>query len=287
MRSALPRRSILRTALVASTAAALAWTGAIEIGAQAPPPPVRVRSGLSGTVLDRASEQPIPGALVELVRVATGERATPVEADSLGVFTFPPLAAGAYTMTIRSFGYRDLSRDVALDAHVETELTASLVPEALDIEPVVVTVQRRTSAAMQDFDRRRALGNGTFIGRDDIERRRPHQVTDLFRTIAGVRVVPDRSGQGRVLLHGQCAPKLYIDGVAAYEGTSLDLMLRPDDVEAIEVYTTATAPPQYARAACGVLVVWTRVPQRAEGKADWWKPLALLGGLVGLLALLH
>ncbi len=287
MRTALPRQSILRPALAAGAATLFVWLAAVEIVAQAPPetPPRHASSGLAGTVLDRVSEVPIAGALVELVDVETGTRAGRVESDSLGTFVFPPLAAGSYTLTIGSFGYSELSRDLVLDARVDTEVTASLVPEAMDLEPLVVTVERRTSAVMQDFERRRALGMGSFITREDIERRRPHQVTDLFRTIAGIRVVPDRNGDARLLLHGGCTPKLYIDGVASYEGTSLDMILHPDDVEAVEIYTTATTPPQYARGACGVLVVWTRVPRRGVGKTSWWKPLVLIGALAAALVI--
>jgi hypothetical protein len=80
---------------------------------------------------------------------------------------------------------------------------------------------------------------------------------------------------------------LFIDGVASFEGTSLDMILHPEDVEGIEIYTTATTPPQYSRGGCGVLVVWTRVPQRVQGNASWWKPLVLLGGLVGTLVILR
>jgi hypothetical protein len=288
MRTALPRQSILRPALTASVAMVLVCAGGVAVAGQATPPadPPEGASGLMGTVLDRTSDEPVVGAVLELT-LPSGERVARVEADSLGGFAFDAVAAGAYRLSIRGFGYKPVSRDLILERRAETELTASLVPDAVDIEPVVVTVERRTLGAMRDFDRRRALGIGSFITRADIERRRPHQVTDLFRYLAGVRVVPDRYGDARLLLHGQCVPRLYIDGVAAYEGTSLDMILHPEDVEGIEVYTTATAPPQYARDACGVLVVWTRVPQRVDGKGSWWKPLLFLGGLAGALAILR
>jgi len=290
MRTTLPRRSIRRPTLAWSVASALLWLGAVDLAAQSESlaSSAEGSAGLVGTVFDRATDAPIVGAEIELLDAATGRRVASVTADSLGAFIIAPLTAGAYTLTIHGFGYERLSRDLILADHAETELTASLVPEAVDLEPLVVTVERRALGAMRDFERRRARGIGSFITREDIERRRPHRVSDLFRSMAGVRVVPDRLGEARLLLHGQCVPKLYIDGVAAYEGTSLDMILQPEDVEGIEIYTTATTPAQYARTGgCGVLVVWTRVPRRVQGTSAWWKPVVFLGGLIGVMSILR
>lgn len=286
----LPRRRFVRPALVAGAGLCMvcAATSGLPAQSTSPEAPTAVQTAdLVGTVLDRMSDEPVLGAAVLLIR-SDGVRALPqVETDSTGAFGFPEVPVGPYTLAIRRMGYQELTRGVLLQVQVRTEITASLAPEAIDVEPVFVTVERRTSAAMIDFERRRALGIGQFVTRADIERRQPRQVSDLFRMMPGVRVVPDRLGDARLLVHGRCVPKLFIDGVASYEGMSLDIMLRPDDVEGIEVYTTASAPPQYARAACGVVVVWTRVPQRVAGRGDWWKPLSVVGGVIGLLVLIR
>jgi hypothetical protein len=246
-----------------------------------------MRTALAGTVTDRSSDRPVIGALVALTRAGADHPLALVEADSTGDFAFPRVPVGSYTISIRRIGYQELTEDVLLQAAVRTEITASLVPVAMNVEPVFVTVQRRASMAMADFERRRALGIGKFVTREDIEARRPRQVSDMFRAVPGVRVVPDRNGDAHLLVRGGCKPNLYIDGVAAYEAMSLDLILHPDDVEGIEVYTTASAPPQYARSACGVVVVWTRVPDRVHGRGGWWKPLLVLGGVVGVLNLVR
>lgn len=286
MQAFLPRRSIPRPTLTSSVALVVLWLGAVDLVAQADAS--EGRSGIVGTIQDRVTHRPIAGASLQLLDGTTGEPVTRTESDSLGAFAISSVEAGIYTLRIRGFGYQDISRDFELADRAELELTAALVPEAVDLDPIVVTVERREVGPMRDFERRRTRGIGSFITRDDIERRRPHRVSDLFRSMAGVRVVPDRYGEARLLLHGSCVPKLYIDGVASYEGTSLDLLLQPDDIEGIEIYTTATTPAQYSRmGGCGVLVVWTRVPRRTQGRTAWWKPLALLGGLVGLLTILR
>lgn len=242
---------------------------------------------LFGTILDRSDEARVAGAVVLLMRAPEGERVALAEADSTGSFVFPPVSPGAYSLSIQRIGYRALVQDVVLAADVQTQLTASLVAEAVDLEPVVVTVARRASGVMADFERRRALGMGSFITREDIERQRPMLTTDLFRRIPSVRVVTDRLGDARLVMRGRCVPKLYIDGVAAYERVSLDLSLPPTSVEAIEVYSNATVPVQYANEACGVVLVWTRVPERGQGRGGWWKPLLVIGGVLGTISLIR
>jgi hypothetical protein len=289
MRTTLPRRCIRTPVLL--TSAALAWA----FGSTPPLAGQDVEGGeprpseavLAGTVLDVASDEPVVGARVALLRMGSDRVIAAADADSLGVFALPAVPAGAYLLSIQRIGYKELTRDLLLEGAHRTEVVASLVPVAMDIEAVVVTVDRSGLRAMRAFEERRALGMGSFVTREDIERRRPYLVTDLFRSVPGVRVVSDRQGDARLLLRGQCVPQLYIDGVASYEGMSLDLMFRPDDVEGIEVYTVATAPPQYARSACGVVVVWSRVPQRVQGRAGWWKPLLLVGGIMGALAVIR
>jgi len=76
---------------------------------------------------------------------------------------------------------------------------------------------------------------------------------------------------------------VYIDGAAAYGGVGLDMSLRPDDVEAIEVHSTASAPVEFSRNACGVVLVWTRLPEPTERRGSWWKGLAVAGGFLAVM----
>jgi len=280
---------LVRPALVAGAGLLASCAVATASYAQSRPPArtSAVRTALAGTVRDRSGDRPVIGALVAITRAGADHPLAMVETDSAGDFAFPRVPVGTYTVSIRRIGYREITEDVLLEARARTEITASLVPVAMSVEPVFVTVRRRGSQAMEGFERRRALGIGRFVTREAIEARRPRQISEMFRTVPGVRVVPDRNGDAHLLVRGGCVPNLYIDGVAAYEGMSLDLMLRPEDVEGIEVYTTASTPPQYARSACGVVVVWTRVPERVKGRGGWWKPLAILGGIVGVLNLVR
>ncbi len=198
------------------------------------------RATLSGSVLDRQGDAPIAGARLLLRSRSPGSLTSLIEADSAGVFEFPRVPAGPYTLLIQRVGYRDLAQDLELGSDVRTEITASLVPEAVDLDPVIVTVERSAAPLLPEFEARRALGIGTFITREEVERRRPMRVSDLFRTMPGVRVVSDRVGDAHLMLRGRCVPKVYMDGVATHEDVSIDLSLQPVDIEGIEVYSNAT-----------------------------------------------
>lgn len=238
---------------------------------------------VSGKVEDLATGEPVSGARVRLVSVASGAQVAVVESDSVGEFVFPALAEGDYVVHVERIGYGEVEEAVRMEGRADLRLFASLVPDAVDLDPVIVTVGRRGSSVMDDFERRRALGFGSFVTREDIEKRHPFRVTDALRSIPGVRLVPGSFGDNALMLRGRCRPSIYIDGIATDPTASLDLSLRPDDVEAIEVHSTATVPARYAFEACGVVLVWTRVPTRVEGRAGWWKPLLVAGTLMGAL----
>jgi hypothetical protein len=84
-----------------------------------------------------------------------------------------------------------------------------------------------------------------------------------------MRVVTDRRGREWVVnersagLGGMCGPSIYLDGARITMGSGLTLndVINPENIEAIEVYRgPSEVPPMYNddRAACGVVLIWTR-----------------------------
>lgn len=283
MLTALPRRFIRMLVVACGAGVAMVCSPADGLDAQE----TRAARALTGVVVDVQSDHPVESVQVSLRRPGTPGASVMVEADEDGAFAFPALPSGTYVIHFQRIGYQTLEEDVEVDANVETALTVRLVPEAVDLEPVMVTVTNRQPWFMRAFEQRRATAIGSFVTRKEIDRRRPRFVTDMFRTMPGVRVVPDRRGDQHLLMRGGCVPKLYIDGVAAYEGASIDLAVRPVEVEAIEVYSNASVPIEYAHDACGAVLIWSRPPQQVAGRGQWWKPLILVGGLMGTLALVR
>ena len=271
--------------------AGLGWLGltpgsgvARQVATPASPGASARRVLVSGDVVDGRTYVAVKGAVVRLVDVATGRGVASAQSSGDGSFRLPRVPPGTYALSIERVGYETASGTLVLYGDEDPAVTATLAPDDVDLEPVVVTVARPASR-LTGFEQRRVLGNGTFVTRADIEEQRPFRVTDLFRTVAGVRVQPGRFGN-TLTLRGGCRPTMYFDGVAVDAGLSLDLSLQPDDVEAIEVHSNASAPAQYARNACGVILVWTREPVRARGRTSWWKGLAVVGGFLGVRFLL-
>ena len=106
---------------------------------------------------------------------------------------------------------------------------------------------------------------GRYLDRAQIERRNPLEVTDLLRTIPGMQVVWNGtdydvvSGRG-TSLSGSCKPTIYIDGSPVLGDVSPNTFVRPNDVEAMEIYRGADTPAEFQRmnGGCGAIVIWTR-----------------------------
>jgi len=143
------------------------------------------------------------------------------------------------------------------------------------LDPMEVTAERRRAAYTQGLDGlvpRMEMNLGDFIVRDEIERRRPSNVSDLFAGAAGVRMVGSGRTQdirfiGTERLGGQqCRPSIWVDGRLARQGGSrsgdtLDDIAPPAAmIGAVEIYRRpAGIPPQFNMdGACGVIVIWTR-----------------------------
>ena len=58
----------------------------------------------------------------------------------------------------------------------------------------------------------------------------------------------------------RCPAGFLLDSLAIDAGASIDLEMRPGMLEAIEVYTPAQVPIEYASrfSECGVVMIWTR-----------------------------
>ncbi len=250
--------------------------------APVPPAPLADTVLVVGTVDDLSTGLPVAQAAILVIAPSSGARVATAESDSLGDFVFTVPEEGEYLIRVQRLGYGDVEDTVSLDGE-DLSLHASMVPEALDLEPVVVTVRRRTSPWMEEFERRRSGGFGSFVTRADLEARRHGRVTDALRQVPGLRIIPGSMGDGQLMMRGRCRPNIFIDGVATDPSLSLDLMLRPDDVEGIEIHSTATVPPQFAHEGCGAVLVWTREPKRVAGTVDWWKPVVVAGVVFGLL----
>src|SRR5690606_17544908 len=116
------RALFLVGASVLSAATAAAYAGAQETGA------------IAGRVVDAATLQPLPGAVVRLRPVedgGAGRAGWATAADSAGEYRFPAVPAGSYQLRISRLGY--------LPAHIQVELRGEAltrISAGLEVEPV-------------------------------------------------------------------------------------------------------------------------------------------------------
>jgi Carboxypeptidase regulatory-like domain/TonB-dependent Receptor Plug Domain len=229
------------------------------------PRPRRVRTGdgrVAGTVVAAAGGRPLPGAQVSIV---DGPRAV---ADAAGNWTLADAPVGTRVLEVRAIGYYPERR------RVDVVRGAPPVRVALSTLKSVLDTVRVTASRLgqSGFEERRRGGTGRYLTASEIERRNALTARDLFRTIGGVRLGYDTLGREAKLVmrgpFGICSPAVFVDGMyfADIDTDDLNTIVRPSEIVGIEVYTEATAPPQFQRMIggvdsvdpCGSILIWTR-----------------------------
>jgi len=182
-----------------------------------------------------------------------------------GRFRLDSLRPGRHRVRVHYLGYETNPRVVELRARHSTRAELWLERTVLAVEDLRVEVTEPRVDPMAGFKHRRDSGFGVFLDRGDIERRNPAHTSDLFRSLAGVRVTPNRFGTARVTIGrfgGRCAPTVYVDGTLT-AGMPVDNVM-PQSIIGIEVYRGASeVPPQFNRPTergCGTILIWTRDP---------------------------
>ncbi len=148
--------------------------------------------------------------------------------------------------------------------------TPETVREVAPLEVDVSATRSSLKQKMRGFEQRRLQGRGTFITREQIERRAAIKVSDLLLHVQGVTVRPDpitnrvKVTMGRGLR--ECEPQFYLDGSPRNAAQINEY--RAQQVEAMEIYQRfSIAPAGYRSGSCGSVMVWsleTLRPDEAE-----------------------
>jgi hypothetical protein len=219
--------------------------------------PRRFRRGdghLSGTVVT-AQGQPLAGAQVNLLngpRTRTNER---------GQWTLLNAPLGTRLLEVRAISYYPDRRAVNVVAGAGPVRVVLLTLKAV-LDTVRVTAARLADHGSGFETRRRTMGIGRFLTREDIAKRAVMSTSDLFRTVPGIRVETEIVMKSAF---DDCWPSLYIDNNlvsktdAALTPIDIDAWVRPNEIAGIEIYFDQV-PPQFQRAltGCGSIVIWTR-----------------------------
>lgn len=220
-----------------------------------------------GRVLERGSDAPIAAVTVEL-RAGDIVRAR-AQTDSGGMFDLDIPGAGIYRLSAERVGYAAvLSEQVRVASLDSLDVLFHMAADAVGLAPVQVTAAKRfTSPLIAAFyERAAARRQGRFMTREQISVMRSVRTSDVLRRMAGLSMRPTRRGGVTLRARGGCEPLVFIDGmhVNMYGTTfSVDELVRPDDLEGIEVYSGASVPIQFVRDGpmgtnCGAVMLWTK-----------------------------
>lgn len=242
------------------------------------------QGGLRGQVLDEETGEGVAGVEVTFLDARERARAR-VITDSLGLFRMSRVPAGPFALRTSRIGYADVTTPRwTLDRADTLIVEIRIAQDAVPLAPLEIVARARPapSAVLDDFRWRMERGHGTYFGRAEIVQRNPGYITDLLRTVPGVRVVS--TGRGRTDMHvemgralpgqggGACPVQVFLDGqlVTPYigrtrrtvdPGFAIDDLVSPSDLEGVEVYRgLSTVPAEFMtpEARCGVVALWTR-----------------------------
>lgn len=226
---------------------------------------------VTGSVTDVSTGAVLEGVLVRLLNL-DGHEVWAALTDDSGWFALRGAGPGEYFLEAQRIGYRtSRSGPVSLDTNRATEVELRLAPEAVRLDSVTVTVEARQTALERVGFYARRGGEGVFIDRAEIDRRRAMSVASLLQGRRGVLVMAAPGGGLRVVLRGGvstsigagqfCAPRVFVDGMVT-DSLDLEREIHPTDLEGVEVYPSPSmVPPQFggATSTCGVILFWTRV----------------------------
>jgi hypothetical protein len=203
-----------------------------------------------------------------------------VIADSLGRFRLVGIVPGPDPLQVALLEFRSEPIPVTIAAGGRHRVELVVAYPSATLEELVVKVAGARGERLRGFERRRKRGLGSFITREEIERRRPPYLSSMFWGLSRVRVREGRvllgtrgvnvtlrrslstTGAPTVVLRdtGQCAPTIFVDGVKRGPLARVD-DLDPEEVEGIEVYTSPFMPARFSDFfnRCGSIVIWRRV----------------------------
>ncbi len=255
-------------------------------------PAVRAQT-IQGIIIDYVSGRPIESASVELMDgddAIVGQDVT----DINGWFSMPVPDGEWYQVRSHSLGYMPtlstafhLAPGQALGAEIRMEVA----PVELEgIEAIVARIEQGLDVV--GFYDRREMGFGTVRTPEDLLKRPPLDLSDLFRGINGIRMVQATSMadmevySARRVFGDMCRPSISIDFIIVQRGermsrldvTSSDLersvgggrevrrsfwqdLVTPQEIAAMEVYPGQGGLPDWVSgdvSPCGAVLIWTK-----------------------------
>lgn len=219
---------------------------------------VRAAHTVSGIVLDSLGDV-VPNVDVTLLGTELIART-----DTAGGFVISEVGSGTYVIRARRLGFTPaFGKVVVTDSAAPPRLELWMKPLGQRLAKVTVRASGWSTAALNDFQRRRRLYTGVFLDQTELERVKGGRVSSLFYGRNGFTVVGSGANAGSVRGRSGCQAEVVVNRVLIRDAT-VDQLVSPSDVIAIEAYSSAINTPSellgrgVREGVCGMIVVWTR-----------------------------
>ncbi|HEU0052676.1 MAG TPA: carboxypeptidase regulatory-like domain-containing protein [Longimicrobium sp.] len=241
-----------------------ALLGFVDAPAEAQP---RGRGTLELTVTVAATGEPIHGAVVEVQ-----DTRLQVVTDEGGRAHLAGVPEGERLVRVGMLGMETREISVLVQGGATLQMPVRMELQPIELEAVRAEASIRTRGTRMlhsaGFYERKAIGNGRFLTRAEIERMQPRFVSDVLRRTTSLamqanlfsrsRVASRRSGAPQA--PNRCETQVFMNGIPTGQ-FEID-EVNPEDIEGIEIYDgAADVPPAFTRGTslCGAIVIWVRI----------------------------
>ena len=208
---------------------------------------------LEGRVFDAVTKDPIINAAVTVAG-----RPTAIETDGWGRYILTGIPAGAVQFEVRRMGYDPLRHTLDVKSGLTTQVDIGLVPDPVEMEPLVATTVRSRRLESKGFYERRywgeMLGTGEFLTPEDLDRSRPINLGQLILQ-SGLRPPEPR---GRTGLFRGCL-EVYRDNTRV-SSAGVGRFVTPGEPVGVEIYRAPAALQvgltRYNQM-CDLVLIWT------------------------------
>lgn len=235
---------------------------------------------VTGRVRDAVSGEPVPAVSVMHRGVAV------TTTDEKGSFEIPALTVDTsyVTLVFRRIGYAATAKEAAVSpAQTSLSVDALLPRSSVGLDAVVVEGDSvvLTNPGLAGFYRRREEGFGRYLTQEEIRRSIGPDLTPQLRRLGLDTEAFARHGRSPMsrAMREPSARSLpacmiaYLDGVRFIDLSTINETLPALELAAVEAYTDqnySRLPPEfvppgsYPDQVCGVILFWTRNPDRAS-----------------------
>jgi hypothetical protein len=253
---------------------------------------------LQGKILADSGRRPVANAEIAIARLELRTMS-----DSLGRYRLQRIPRGDHIVVTRAVGFRPDTAVTSFDGDETLISDVMLEPPLTALPTIAVREESKpiTRGKMAAYEERKATGVGHFLDRELLAKDENRRVSEVIasnvpglsiyrggsskawaassRTTSSAkcafcRVTKQEMLDGTDIAAGAplaCYLDVYLDGAQVYNSSARATPLfnlnsiSPSEIEAIEVYTSASQiPAQYNRTSggCGVMLIWTRVGRR-------------------------